>query len=205
MLQGIGLANYRAFPSAELELAPLTILVGANGSGKSSILSLFLLMKQTLHAAAKQYRSPFRINGRSIELGQIKNLFYSQDTSKEIVLRFDLTIEPLLQYLRASFPRSIDEKISEIHDFNFYVFNLINSAVEIVESREAKSKKSTKQISEPILKVRKDLQKMRDDLQKLNLKYQARQFTNLPASLKAQIFVFSDRIAAHSRSQEDYR
>jgi AAA15 family ATPase/GTPase len=40
--------NFKAFQKCVLELAPLTILIGENSSGKSSLLQALLLLKQTL-------------------------------------------------------------------------------------------------------------------------------------------------------------
>jgi hypothetical protein len=42
------LKNFRAFERAEINLAPLTILIGPNNSGKSSILSAIRLLSQTM-------------------------------------------------------------------------------------------------------------------------------------------------------------
>lgn len=41
MIRRISLTNYGPFASAELELAPLTVVVGPNASGKSKLLELF--------------------------------------------------------------------------------------------------------------------------------------------------------------------
>src|SRR5262249_19130693 len=40
MLQRIQIKNYRAIADASVELQPFTVLVGANGSGKSNLLAL---------------------------------------------------------------------------------------------------------------------------------------------------------------------
>lgn len=49
MLNAIGMANYRTFPQrVEFEIAPITILLGANSSGKSSVTRLLPLFSQSL-------------------------------------------------------------------------------------------------------------------------------------------------------------
>ena len=50
-----------------LPLAPLTIMVGANSSGKSSILQSILLVKQTLQHAAPE--RAIALNGPLLKLG----------------------------------------------------------------------------------------------------------------------------------------
>src|ERR1700730_3071466 len=49
----------------EIEIAPLTILAGANSSGKSSIMQPLLMLKQTLEA---QYDpGPLKIDGPNVK------------------------------------------------------------------------------------------------------------------------------------------
>ncbi len=49
-LKRLTLENFKAFKKCELTLAPLTILIGENSAGKSSILQALLLLKQTLES-----------------------------------------------------------------------------------------------------------------------------------------------------------
>jgi predicted ATPase len=49
-LKRLTLENFKAFKKCELTLAPLTILIGENSSGKSSLLQALLLLKQTLES-----------------------------------------------------------------------------------------------------------------------------------------------------------
>src|SRR5580704_10857253 len=50
----------------EIEIAPLTILAGANSSGKSSIMQPLLLLKQTLEATYDP--GPLKIDGPNVTL-----------------------------------------------------------------------------------------------------------------------------------------
>lgn len=45
-MRSIKFRKYKAFESGELELKPLTLLLGANSSGKSSILHLLLMLER---------------------------------------------------------------------------------------------------------------------------------------------------------------
>jgi len=49
-LKRFSIENFKAFRKSELDLAPLTILIGENSSGKSSLLQALLLIKQTLES-----------------------------------------------------------------------------------------------------------------------------------------------------------
>jgi len=49
MIKSIQIDNFKSIEaSGELELAPITLIMGPNSSGKSSILKPLLLMKQTV-------------------------------------------------------------------------------------------------------------------------------------------------------------
>src|ERR1700689_5270281 len=49
----------------EIEIAPLTILAGANSSGKSSIMQPLLMLKQTLEASYDP--GPLKIDGPNVK------------------------------------------------------------------------------------------------------------------------------------------
>ncbi len=51
LFQRLRLRNYKAWSEVEVELRPLTLILGANSSGKSSLLQALLLMKQTFESA----------------------------------------------------------------------------------------------------------------------------------------------------------
>jgi putative AbiEii toxin of type IV toxin-antitoxin system/AAA ATPase-like protein len=77
-----------------IEIRPLTILAGANSSGKSSMMQTLLLLKQTLEAPYDP--GPLLIYGPNVKFSQVKQMFFhSAGTSKsqmiEIELHFDGT------------------------------------------------------------------------------------------------------------------
>lgn len=49
MISSISLHNYKAFSNVTIPLRPLTILLGANSVGKSSILQMLMLLHQTVY------------------------------------------------------------------------------------------------------------------------------------------------------------
>lgn len=49
-LKRIGLTRFKAFKQAEIELAPLTVLIGHNNAGKSTVLHALAMLGQTVEA-----------------------------------------------------------------------------------------------------------------------------------------------------------
>lgn len=73
MIQRLSLHNFKCFVSETLELAPLTLLTGVNGVGKSSVLQALLLLRQAEIAPSNE---PFvKLNGRDqLQLGQASDV-----------------------------------------------------------------------------------------------------------------------------------
>jgi predicted ATP-dependent endonuclease of OLD family len=79
MLKKLRFKNYRSFKAwQEIEIKPITILVGPNSAGKSSILKLLGLFAQTSIHQGYEY---LRLNGPLAKLGSFKSLAnnYSDD------------------------------------------------------------------------------------------------------------------------------
>jgi hypothetical protein len=67
----------------EIEIAPLTILAGANSSGKSSIMQPLLMLKQTLEAPYDP--GPLKIDGPNVEFTNIDQFLSRTNLRLEIV------------------------------------------------------------------------------------------------------------------------
>lgn len=71
MLHAVRLVNLRSLEdTGEIELRPLTILVGANSSGKSSFLRFFPLLRQT---EREESGSPLLFFGADVDFGEYKD------------------------------------------------------------------------------------------------------------------------------------
>ncbi len=88
MISSIGFKNYKAFASGELAFKPITILLGANSVGKSSIIQLILMLLQS--ATDKADLSALKTNGEIVSFGNIANLFRDRNTAKPIELSIGL-------------------------------------------------------------------------------------------------------------------
>jgi predicted ATPase len=88
MLKRWRIRNFKSIKSAEIELAPLTVLVGANSAGKSSLLQSILLMAQNASQDTENVslssRGGIFFNGQLVELGSIEECLHrKQFTSEE--------------------------------------------------------------------------------------------------------------------------
>jgi predicted ATPase len=103
MLTKISLKHYKAFEDASVEIKPITILLGANSVGKSSIIQLFLMLQQTGKAGLKSYKSALKLYGGYVNLGDATNLFRKKDTSKPVSISFNINDSNLRTFLNTSF------------------------------------------------------------------------------------------------------
>lgn len=69
MLIRLDLQHFKCFTSLNLPLRPLTLLSGANASGKSSVLQALVLLHQTMYE--HEWSSHLMLNGAAIRLGTV--------------------------------------------------------------------------------------------------------------------------------------
>lgn len=87
----ISVSGYKSlYDECSIEIRPLTILAGANSSGKSSIMQPLLLMKQTLEATYDP--GALLLNGANVKFTSAEQLF-SHLPGKERIRRFATGIE----------------------------------------------------------------------------------------------------------------
>lgn len=85
MIDKIFLENFKAFRQAEFELKPITILVGPNNSGKSTLIQSIILIQQTLLGVGN---SAINLNGIK-NFGNFNDLVNQKSGNKEIRIGFD--------------------------------------------------------------------------------------------------------------------
>lgn len=90
-LSRITLRNFKSVVGQDVSLAPLTLIVGENSSGKSSLLQAVRLMQQA--ARSKTPGDSFPLNGDLISVGDIKDVRSAQAEKEESVsIGFDMRI-----------------------------------------------------------------------------------------------------------------
>ena len=72
MLSEIELRDFKCFPHLTLPLAPLCLLTGHNGAGKSSVLQSLLLVHQTIRE--HEWSPRLALNGEAVSLGRVPDV-----------------------------------------------------------------------------------------------------------------------------------
>ena len=131
MINSISFKNYKAFSSGSLELKPITILLGSNSSGKSSLLQLFLLIEQTMNNP-EPYESALKLNGRFINLGEDENLIKDIDLSKTLNIEFSFKALPYIQKLQLLL-KTVDHQLTQIGRMIERIKNKESDQLDILE------------------------------------------------------------------------
>lgn len=89
-IRTISIENYKAFAKKQtIQLKPITILIGKNSSGKSSIAKLFTLLENSLSG---EINEPLLVKNNGVELGaEFRDLVFDRATSTPI--SFDIEFE----------------------------------------------------------------------------------------------------------------
>lgn len=80
--------NYKAFENFQLDLKPLTILLGANSCGKSAILNSFLMLAQSIETSSRT-ETPFRLNGGRVGMGESLNIIKDKLSTNLLSFSFE--------------------------------------------------------------------------------------------------------------------
>jgi predicted ATPase len=77
--------HYRAFEDTDwIKIRPVTVLIGANNSGKTSVTSPLLLLDQTF--ASRDTTTPLVTRGPLVDAGSFKNIIHNHDVTKHLFL-----------------------------------------------------------------------------------------------------------------------
>lgn len=89
MIKKIDFENYKAFKKGCIELRPITVLLGVNSSGKTSIIQLLLLIAQSLQTE-ERFEGAFKLNGGYVGLGESDNILHNKDLKNELSLSLEI-------------------------------------------------------------------------------------------------------------------
>lgn len=125
MLTGIGFRNYKAFKEGHLEIKPITILLGANSVGKTSLIQLFLMLQET--ALAEHYKSALKLYGGFFSLGEGINLFRKKIHTNNLGITIEFNDPSLLKYFRLE----INERFTEeVLNYCYFLLSQFSKSVE---------------------------------------------------------------------------
>lgn len=108
MIESIKLGNYKAFETVEIPIKPLTILLGANSVGKSSIMQMLMLMHQTAESKGDSYSSALKIYGNYVNAGACENLFKDKKMASPLEISISLGSKELVRYFSQLWDDYID-------------------------------------------------------------------------------------------------
>ncbi|OCQ91251.1 hypothetical protein BCD64_24915 [Nostoc sp. MBR 210] len=129
MLTNIQLKNFRAFrENIDVSIRPITILIGRNSAGKSTLIKFLLMLQQTLESSESSEGEFFSTEGRHVSLGTFKDLKNTKSRSKvtQFILNLktndlpDIRIQQIREELQQSkvIPKIEDNSIDLIVKLN---------------------------------------------------------------------------------------
>lgn len=90
MIQKISLTNFKAYEEEEFNLAPLTLIAGINGMGKSSILQSLLMLKQSYDVEyLNKEEKQIRLNGHFVNLENSNVLCYAMASERIVIVSIE--------------------------------------------------------------------------------------------------------------------
>lgn len=90
MLTKFSGANYKAFREFSFDIKPLTILLGANSCGKSSLINSLLMFSQTMETAHIS-ESALRLNGNKVGMGESLNVIREKNPKHILTFAFEFS------------------------------------------------------------------------------------------------------------------
>jgi predicted ATPase len=88
--------GFRGFKNSSISLSKLNVLIGENSGGKSSLIKLLLLLKQSMEVANKDKK--INTNGHILDLGNFDNFIYHELTEKSFSITFEIDSEEYLNF-----------------------------------------------------------------------------------------------------------
>jgi len=132
-LTAIELENFKGVGErVRIELAPVTLLFGANSAGKSTILQALQYVREVLE---RRNANPDRTlhGGEFVDLGGFRNLVHRRDLSRRIGIKLELNLN------RASLPDLVPEAFDEWQTSDDEVWNFYTTLQETRDRIESVS------------------------------------------------------------------
>lgn len=98
MLRRLRIKNFKCFEdTTDLEIRPLTLLVGPNSSGKSSLLQPLLMLRQTIDST--DINTPLAANNGWVQMGAYPEFVHKGESKRELEFWLEF-VEPLFRRFR---------------------------------------------------------------------------------------------------------
>jgi predicted ATPase len=136
MLSKIRIKNFKCLKDTnEINIRPLTIFVGPNSSGKSSIIKMLLMLKQTI--VSPDSNNPLIANGNLVEVGLYPDFVYNGEYDRDLEIYFDIIHQSPIKNKK----ENLIKKIS-VHSVIYY--NPRTAQIKLKESEVISSSSSQK-------------------------------------------------------------
>lgn len=97
MLSRIRIENFKAWKKADLRFGKVTGFFGTNSAGKSSLLHLLLLLKQTRNSTDRSIALDFGGPGAMVNLGTFEDVVHGRDSDRDIGWLIEWTLPERLK------------------------------------------------------------------------------------------------------------
>jgi len=91
MIEKIRLENFKGIKKAEIELGEITVLIGPNGTGKSSIIQALMVLRQSINSGN------LVLSGNLIELGTFRDVLNKDASVKHIGIGISVQLKEYKQ------------------------------------------------------------------------------------------------------------
>lgn len=96
MIKNLRLKNFKCFSDIEFELGNVTLLAGANGCGKSSLIHALLLLRQSIEQGS--HLGSLYLYGKYVDLGSAKEIIYEDAEENELSIEITNEDEEHLKF-----------------------------------------------------------------------------------------------------------
>ena len=98
MINNLQIKNFKGWKdTGNIKLAPLTVLFGANSSGKSSIGQFLMLLKQSVESSDRKSVFFTGNEDTAVDLGLPSDLVFNRNKKNEISFSYDWSLEKELK------------------------------------------------------------------------------------------------------------
>jgi predicted ATPase len=112
MLRKMRISNFKCFEELELSLAPLTLLSGVNGGGKSSVIQALVLLSQTMEE--REWGRGLLLEGPALSLGTVSDVLNQRASRKKIVFDLEAEGERIVWTFKAEDRRSLLAELDSV-------------------------------------------------------------------------------------------
>ncbi len=197
LINSLGLKNFKCFEELDVKFAPITLLTGANSSGKSSLINAILAVLQT-----EQFPFYLSINGKYINLGGFEEIIFGKDISKELTIEINLQSRQISELHYNTVWRSDINGLPVLHNLELKNVRLDLSIVKdkneyIVNINQHKQVSNKKTPSKPFSRIIKQI--LKDEIpihNSQNSTSNTTRFSSLNKMIKNFLFPFFEELRA---------